>query len=104
MADVELKVVLCIAGVIGLHFYFRSLVKSVLKDNSYFAREILEEFERMQHQRAEWAESFQRVDPILRKESKQTSDKGTRERVIKVALRHQRNSFRLCQSRTRTIR
>lgn len=76
MADVELKVLLCIAGVIGLHFYFRSLVKRVLKGNSYFAKEILGEFEKMERVRTEWAESFQRVEANKGEESLPTSEKG----------------------------
>jgi hypothetical protein len=72
----EFKALVCIAAVIGTHFYFRNLVKSVLRDNSYFAKEILEEFEKMERVRAEWAESFQRVEAKMRQESQPTSEKG----------------------------
>jgi len=75
MDDAALKALVCIAGVIALHFYFRGLVKRVLQDNSYFAKEILEEFERMERVRAEWAESFQRIEAGMRKESQPTSEK-----------------------------
>jgi hypothetical protein len=71
MDYVAFKALLCVAGVIGLHFYFRRLVKSVLKDNRYFASEILEEFERRERQRGEWADSFRRVEADKRKRKDQ---------------------------------
>jgi hypothetical protein len=38
---------------IALHFYFRRTVKTVLKDNSYFVQEILDEIERRGRVRTE---------------------------------------------------
>lgn len=67
MDYVALKALLCIAGVIGLHFYLRRLVKSVVKDNRYFAIEILEEFGKMERQNAEFADSIRRVEADKRK-------------------------------------
>ena len=50
---------------IALHFYFRRTVKTVLKDNHYFVQEILDEIERRERVRADWADSFQHAQEQL---------------------------------------